>query len=625
MKNVGHKSGGVYPQPGQCKIHDLARRLRRAQQIAKIGYWELSLISDQHFYSEEICDLLNMHSSTPSFNEEIFFRHILEDDIPKLKSALQKARTDAEHLQVVELRVPQNDENSIDHVEAKFIGVADNGSDIIRIEGTLQNVNDRVRALNALNESKISLQKAFEIAKIGSYKYSIKEDKLSLSDEAIKVAELKENEIPKNMQDFLDMLHPDDLEKMLKLPDEINETNESYSEHRIKTRKGYKWLHASRLNVYDEHGNPDSLIGVYQDIDERKKEEIRKSNEARKLEITAELAKVAPWEYNFRQEKFTFSDMFYTLYKTSAEEMGGYEMSYRKYFDTFFIDDPEMPHLREQLLDMFSKKTQQEDLLLKHKVRFGNGEIGTVAVRSIPIKDKNGELIRLFGANQDITVYENNKQELERTLSEKLTLLSEVHHRVKNNLALISGLFQLQGMYTKSEELDEKLKQSTTRIKSIAMVHELLYQSSHLNSININKYIEKVIPTLETTYADKNLKPAIQIKACDHEININQAVPIGLILNELITNSFKYAFDGISDPEISIELSLIEDELQMQYRDNGIGLPEQIDFNSSGSLGFTLVKSQLEQLSANYIVHTDQGFGITFTFRQTERGSHSNS
>ena len=151
-----------------------------------------------------------------------------------------------------------------------------------------------------------------------------------------------------------------------------------------------------------------------------------------------------------------------------------------------------------------------------------------------------------------------------------------------------------------------------------------MYQSAHLTSINIKEYLTKVIPTLEATYAPIGIDVELTIESDDHEININQAVPVGLLLNELITNSYQYAFNNRSRGIINISLHTIGDMVHMCYRDDGVGIPTLPDVENATSLGFTLIKSQLEQLSANYTFDTRSGFKLEFSFSESDRGSHSN-
>lgn len=242
----------------------------------------------------------------------------------------------------------------------------------------------------------------------------------------------------------------------------------------------------------------------------------------------------------------------------------------------------------------------------------------------IPIKNELGEVTRIMGITEDITERKRSSELIQSSLREKTTLLSEIHHRVKNNLAIVSGLLELQKSEVNDERLSVYFNQSINRIISIAMVHELMYQTHDLSSVNVKDYLEMLIPAISATmqYSNKNVEFELEIK--DYRLNINEAIPMGLMLNELITNSFKYAFDGDTGNKISICLSTESDRLYVKYSDNGKGFDAGIDFETPRNLGLNLIHSQLYQLEADYTVHTTDGFELEFSFTSHGKGPHSN-
>ncbi|MCG8371939.1 MAG: PAS domain-containing protein, partial [Balneolales bacterium] len=242
----------------------------------------------------------------------------------------------------------------------------------------------------------------------------------------------------------------------------------------------------------------------------------------------------------------------------------------------------------------------------------------------IPLKNDEGDVIKIMGITQDITERKKAEDFVENSLREKTMLLEEIHHRVKNNLAIVSGLLELQKTETGDEYLTEAFDQSINRIISIAMVHELMYKSEDLSSVNVHSYLDKLIPAISATMQNKAQNVEFDIDIDEYKLNINQAIPLGLLLNELITNSFKYAFNGRSDNRISIHLTGIKNNLLVHYADNGSGFNTDIDFNEPKNLGLNLIHAQLAQLGANYEVVTQSRFQLNFTFKVQGRGSHSN-
>ena len=178
-------------------------------------------------------------------------------------------------------------------------------------------------------------------------------------------------------------------------------------------------------------------------------------------------------------------------------------------------------------------------------------------------------------------------------------------------------------MDSDDETLKRHLGDTALRIKSIANVHELLYNTDSFSDISFDKYIKNLLDSIQQTIDDKIASINIDIKD-DLKVNINQAVPMGLLLNELITNSFKYAFDvKKEDNHINFSLSKKDGYYHGIYSDSGEGFNKE-NFSKASSLGSLLIHTLLEQLDAEYTIETENGFNVTFKFLPVELGAHSN-
>ncbi|NGP88709.1 PAS domain-containing sensor histidine kinase [Fodinibius halophilus] len=206
---------------------------------------------------------------------------------------------------------------------------------------------------------------------------------------------------------------------------------------------------------------------------------------------------------------------------------------------------------------------------------------------------------------------------------ENTVLLREVHHRVKNNLAIISGILSLELDELPANDSDRSaLERSVNRIHAIAKVHELLYRSTSFSQVNVKEYISELATTVINT-----LKAAgdidIQLDIEEVEMNINETIPLGMLLNELLTNSVKYAFRDKQEGRIELNIIQHQQYYKVVYRDNGRGF-DRAEFEQSTTLGLTIVKMLLQQLKADYEIDTDDKFEIVFTFDKRETGSHGN-
>lgn len=234
-----------------------------------------------------------------------------------------------------------------------------------------------------------------------------------------------------------------------------------------------------------------------------------------------------------------------------------------------------------------------------------------------PIKNPQGIVTEISLVAHDITEKKNNEREILLSLKEKEVLLKEVHHRVKNNLQIISSILNLQSSYVDDKKILEIIEESRHRIRSMAIIHENLYQNTNFSSINFKNYSRELIRNLISSY-HLNDEAAIKIKEKVEtvELNLDQAIPCGLIINELITNSLKYAFEGKNKGNIYLELSDNKDKITLMVGDDGKGLPKNFDINQTETLGLQLVVTLVEQLDGNIRLEKKKGIKYFITFEK---------
>ncbi|MGD8428318.1 MAG: PAS domain S-box protein [Balneolaceae bacterium] len=225
-----------------------------------------------------------------------------------------------------------------------------------------------------------------------------------------------------------------------------------------------------------------------------------------------------------------------------------------------------------------------------------------------------GDEQHLIAYVRDNSAHKSFENTINQSLKEKETLLAEVHHRVKNNLAIISGLLEMQAFNTDDSQLLEKLRESQSRIQSIAMVHEKLYRSDSFSKIAIDKYIDDLLPIIIKSMVNNEKKIAVKKDMESVFLNINQAIPCGLLLNEVITNCYKHAFTEQDEGTIWITLEKAAGYLTLSIKDNGKGLPEHFDIDNQPSLGMTLMSTLAKQLDGELTIASDNGslFKISF-------------
>ena len=206
-------------------------------------------------------------------------------------------------------------------------------------------------------------------------------------------------------------------------------------------------------------------------------------------------------------------------------------------------------------------------------------------------------------------------EDLRKNLKEKNVLLKEIHHRVKNNLQLVSSLLNLQANKINNEGFSNAIKSSQDRIRSMAIVHEKLYQSKYLSEVNIKSYFDALIEEKSKVTSNKDINFSLEIP--NVAFTIDKVIPIGLLINEMITNSYKHAFNSSNDNTIKIQLVIkANDEGILKYEDNGTGLRQDYRVANPHSMGMDLIESFVDQLDGKLdLKSTTKGLAYTINFQ----------
>ncbi|MBN2460931.1 MAG: PAS domain S-box protein [Candidatus Cloacimonetes bacterium] len=220
-----------------------------------------------------------------------------------------------------------------------------------------------------------------------------------------------------------------------------------------------------------------------------------------------------------------------------------------------------------------------------------------VRIAVTPGHEKNYDM--LISSLLDITAHKVAEEKIRNSLAEKEVLLKEIHHRVKNNLQIIASLLNMQINYITDASAREYLAESLNRVKSMAFIHENLYQSKNFKDIDFSHYINLLLNQLFITYGISHKRIKLHVEIEKIFLNINLAIPLGLIINELVTNSLKYAFPEKRTGMIRVKLNKVRDKYILQVEDDGIGLPEEWKIQTTKSLGLQLVKTLIRQINGN--------------------------
>ena len=269
------------------------------------------------------------------------------------------------------------------------------------------------------------------------------------------------------------------------------------------------------------------------------------------------------------------------------------------------------------IIDVLKEFTSAEDYKGQFQL-FRRAAQGVQQQFELPLVNQNGDVVwyQMFvnpvrydeGAEElsciayDITERKEIDNQIREALKEKEILLQEVHHRVKNNLQVISSMLNLQRRFVDDPKMLEVLEESQNRISTMSFIHESLYRNSDFSSIGFSDYLERLTQNLIHSYSNVSSKVTLISKLDDVKINLKQAIPCGLIVNELVSNSLKYAFKGRSEGKLFLRVEKQGDDLEIEVADNGVGLPDDFDFETNESLGVYLVQALTDQLDGTLIV-----------------------
>ena len=221
--------------------------------------------------------------------------------------------------------------------------------------------------------------------------------------------------------------------------------------------------------------------------------------------------------------------------------------------------------------------------------------------------------------DQEIQVRLNTEKSLKASVAEKEVLLKEIHHRVKNNLQIIQSLLSLQSNHGQGVDKAATLQDSINRIRSIALVHETLYQSENLKNLDLQDYVSQLIKHLSNIYYRVASKVDIDLQIDPIQLDLDTSISCGLIINELVTNAFKYAFDNKSNGHLTVQMVRVQDStIELSVMDDGQGPPAAINFETPETLGLRIISMlAVDQLKGTLSVDAHSGFSVKIRFPVT--------
>lgn len=386
--------------------------------------------------------------------------------------------------------------------------------------------------------------------------------------------------------------------KIFSLPDERVKNAVEYSLRGEKVRVFLKYKSVTSGKEVDvncffsplnEDGRVTGGFAIVRDVTERLRIQRELEDNEANLNYAQRLARMGSWEATIHGQQLHWSENYYRLlglepFSVPPDNDLFFSMVHPDDVHKFDLDPVYMQH---------SPYTKQ----LEFRLVFPDGSMKWLKNTIEPVFDGD-KLVRLKGVNIDITELKTVQLELERSLHDKDVLLSEVHHRVKNNLAIISSLLQLQTDYLEEGENRSLLLESVNRVQSMALIHELIYRQESFASLHFDDFLEQFTRILHESFSNTRQHVEVRLKTGHIALGIDRAIPLSLIANELLTNAYKHAFVGRDRGEILVELTSKDGCVELIISDDGVGLPGNFSFEGGTTLGGSLILGLSQQLDA---------------------------
>ncbi|MEI8331594.1 MAG: histidine kinase dimerization/phosphoacceptor domain -containing protein, partial [Methanomicrobiales archaeon] len=265
--------------------------------------------------------------------------------------------------------------------------------------------------------------------------------------------------------------------------------------------------------------------------------------------------------------------------------------------------------IKRQVLERGAAVRQEISLLSP------SGEKNVFAVSYVPILNAYGEIDGLIGYSRNVTESKLANEKIVAALAEKEILIREIHHRVKNNLQIIASLLYMTRMRTQDPAISSVLTDVMMKIKTMAQIHTRLYESKQFDKINMSGHIRDQVVDLLNVFRNSGPKITCTVEAEDLYLPVDQAIPGALVINEVLSNAFKHAFKGRERGIILVTVGAVGENVTISIRDDGVGIPSEVDVDISTSLGMKLIRSLVMQLQGTIdIESTQRGSAVTVNF-----------
>lgn len=460
-------------------------------------------------------------------------------------------------------------------------------------------VTDLKRAERKLQDSQSKLLEAQRISKIANYEYEVETGYFTPSEEMVSLMgiELSDN----HASVIQKVIYPEDLPGFSEtLGNAIKQVKDFYHTFRIrhlKTNK-IKWISGRGRMQSDGKGWVTKMIGTLQDVTEQKQAELKIKRLTDRILLATEIANLGVWEYDRETDEIFWEDQMYSIFTDAKEPQ-------------------KLAECQKYLVESDQTVFREGLQMIKDGINFLESEINVMVegeekyLRSFirVLRDQSGKMKGMVGVLYDITLDKTLQKRLEKSLDEKNVLIKEVHHRVKNNMQLISSILALKSYDLETDKSKAIFDEVNNRIKAMSVIHDKLYKFYNVSEIDLSEYLHHIAQELQVLLGSSYIR--IDVSSEQIVMDVEKALLIGLMVSEMVGNAIKHGFEKNEEGTITIHFAKQQKKNVLRVVNNGKEVESDVLQSSSG-LGISLIKTFAKQLMGSIEVDPENGFKVTF-------------
>jgi len=528
----------------------------------------------------------------------IKFRNVHPDDIEKVDNAWKDSVSTGKELEVRH-RIKRYDGNYRWFL-SRGIPVYDNEGNLIKWYGTCTDIEDIVLLKEERLRLEHNLLEAQRLSCTGSYEYDMEDKAYYCSDEVFNIVGISREKLKRGAYDFFRFVHPEDLSRVkdIIMRAMAEKTCVSFEHRIIRDDSTVRYLRQRFETIFDANEKPARLIGIVQDITGPAiiKEALRESEE--RWQFALEEAGDGLWDWNILTGEVYFSKRLKELLGYSEDDL---ENRLESVLNLVHPEDKE--NVVAEMKKYF--KGEIPIYATEHRLKCRDGSYKWILNRGKIIKkNSDSKPQRVIGIFTDVTESRTIKNSLVSALAEKETYMRELQHRVKNSLAMITSLISLELGQSENPDVRRSLKTIEGRVMVLNKLYQLLYSGEGSSELPLDIYLKTIIGSITEGYGDSAGKVSIITELDNIDIDPKRATSIGIILNELLTNSIKYAFRDRDRGTVNVALQMDGNRIMLKVSDDGEGLPENFDSELSGGLGLKLINLLTIQMKGEFRINS---------------------